>query len=145
MRRLTSRFLCGRVSATYHRERFVTEDGNRAVAYRTSRYTALPIRLLALEAETLCACTGGYDDGIGRFRFTIQVKLAPVSKWPAREVDFRYCLGNYLRAETDRLRAEFVHEFWAKDTGGKPGEVFDVGRGRQLPTSSETICHKPFE
>ena len=114
-RELTGSLLSSRVTTANHRQRLVTEDGYGTVADSARRDTALPVRLLALEAEPLRGRTGRDDERVGGLGLLVLLELAPVAERARGEVDLRDGLGDDLRAEAERLRAELVHELGPED------------------------------
>ena len=109
------RLLRGGVAAADDRERLVAEDGDSTIADGAGRDTALPVGLLALEAETLRRRTGRDDERVRGLGLLVLLELAPVAERTRGEVDLGDGLGDDLRAEAERLRAELVHELRAED------------------------------
>ena len=112
---LTGRLLCSRVTTADHGQWLVAENRDGTIADGTRRDTALPVGLLALEAETLRRRTGRDDERVRGLGLLVLLELAPVAERARGEVDLRDGLGDDLRAEAERLRAELVHQLGPED------------------------------
>lgn len=103
----------------------VPENGDGAIADRARTDTALPIGVLALETETLRAGTSRDDQCVCGLGLLVLLELAPVAERTSGQIDLGDGFGDDLRAESQRLSTELVHQLRAKDARGETGEVFD--------------------
>lgn len=105
------------------------EDWDSTVANSTGTNARLPVRLLALEVQSLCARTGRNDDRIRRLGLLILLHLPPIPKRARRQVDLGDGFGDDAGSEPQRLFAELFHKLRAQNARGEPREVLDCGDG----------------
>jgi hypothetical protein len=132
-----------RVAAADHEERPVAEHRQGTVAHRARRDALLPELALA-GAGDVVPLRGGAGGDDERARLALAV-LRGVAERPAREVDLHDRLGVDDRAEALRLRAHARDELGAVDALGEPGEVLDVGGGRELAAGRDAAGHEALE
>jgi len=160
--RLTCSLLSSGITTTDNSQRFVPEDGDRAVTDGTCADATLPIGIFTLESHTLRTGTSSDDDGVSRLGFLVFLTLAPVSERTSGKIDTGNGFGDDRCAESEGLFAELVHEFGAEDTSREAREILDCGSSEhgqglmkveahtissccQLTPSGEPICHETLE
>lgn len=130
-----------RVTTADHDQGLLPEDGGGTIAHGAGRHTAVPVLLLAGEAQTTGNSAGGDDDGVGGV-VSVGVPLGRVLEGAVLEVKVGDSLANDLGAEALGLLAHVVHELATHNSLGEAGEVLDVGGGGQLATGSGAISHE---
>ena len=130
-------FLERRVATTHDCDVLVTEE--ESVTRRTSGYAVAEQSSLVLEPQVAVLRTRRENH-----RARVEDLVADVDHLDGSgEVDLGDVIGHQLGAEAGRLLAQALHQLWAHDPVGKPGEVLDFsGRHQRAAGRGRTFEHQ---